>query len=404
MIRTGLEHLLQEHVSNLRGRRVGLATHAPAVTRTLGDNIDALRAAGVKLTALYGPEHGLAGAAADGAAVGHAVHLRTGLPIFSLYGATREPTPEMLADVDVVLFDMQDVGVRFYTYLSTLWHLLRGAANAGKAVWVLDRPNPLNGLIMEGPLVTPGFESFVGAIPVPIRHGMTMGELAQWMAGECASAFAGGTAADAALTVIPMQGWGREQWFDETGLPWVITSPAMPHLSTVTVYPGMCFLEGTNVSAGRGTALPFEICGAPWLDGYALAQRLNALELPGVRFRSHSFVPTADKHGGALCGGVQVHVTDREALRPVTVGLHVLVTLQAMAPQDFAFLRSSWEGRPGHLDLLTGSSQVREALGAGLIGAGEAGSGPTIVADLVASWADDLTLFEKRRKPYLLYP
>ncbi len=384
MIETGLEYLLQECTGYLRGLRVGLATHAPAVTRTLGDNIDALRAAGVRLTALYGPEHGLAGAAADGAAVGHTIHTRTGLPIFSLYGATREPTPEMLADVDIVLFDMQDVGVRFYTYLSTLWHLLRGATKAGKAVWVLDRPNPLNGVTLEGPLVTPGFESFVGAVPVPIRHGMTLGELAQWINGEYAL--------DAALTVIPMRGWRREQWFDQTGLSWVITSPAMPQLSTVTVYPGMCFLEGTNVSAGRGTALPFELCGAPWLDGYALAQGLNELGLPGARFRPHAFVPTADKHAGALCSGVQVHVMDREALRPVTMGLHVLATFQAIAPQDFAFLRSSWEGHPGHLDLLTGSARVREALSAG-----------EAVADVVASWNDDLAMFAEQRKPYLLY-
>ncbi|OQA21778.1 MAG: hypothetical protein BWY63_01132 [Chloroflexi bacterium ADurb.Bin360] len=394
MIETGLMHLLNEIPKQLRDRRVGLATHAPAVTPDLTDAIEALGAAGVKLTALYGPEHGLAGAAADGAAVGHATHARTGLPIFSLYGATKEPTPEMLADVDVVLFDMQDVGVRFYTYLSTLWHLLKGASKAGKPVWVLDRPNPLNGMTLEGPLVAPGFESFVGVVPVPIRHGMTLGELALWMNDK--GAF-GAPAPGADLTVMQLRGWRREQWFEQTGLPWVITSPAMPHLSTVTVYPGMCFLEGTNVSGGRGTALPFEICGAPWMDGTELAQQLNALQLPGVRFRPHTFTPTADKHANQVCSGIQVHVVNREALRPVSMGLHVLAACQSVAPDHgrsnaFAFLRSSWEGRPAHLDLLAGSAQVREALMSGVP-----------VEDLVAGWESDLAAFAEQRRPYLLY-
>ncbi len=382
-VETGLMRVCAA-LDGLRGRRVGVVTHPAAVLPDLTGAVDALRAAGVTVTALFGPEHGFEGAAADGAAVGHSVHTRTGLPVYSLYGATKEPTPAMLAGVDVLVFDMQDVGVRFYTYVSTLYYVLRGAARAGKAVFVLDRPNPITGVILEGPSVAPGFESFVGMMPIPIRHGMTLGELALYMNGEL------GLGAE--LIVAAMRGWQRAAWFDATGLPWVPTSPAMPHVSTATVYPGLCFLEGTNVSSGRGTALPFEVCGAPWLDGYALAQALNALALPGARFRPHTFTPSADKHAGQNCGGVQVHVTDRVALRPVTLGLHVIAACQRLAPKQFAFLTSSWEGRPAHLDLLAGSAEVREQLTAGVP-----------VADIAAHWESELADFAARRQPYLLY-
>ncbi len=384
MIETGLARLLREHLNLIQGRRVGLATHAAAVMPDLTHIIDALRAAGVQLMALYGPEHGLAGAAADGAAVGHATHPRTGLPIYSLYGATKEPTPEMLADVDVLLFDMQDVGVRFYTYLSTLFYVLRGVAKAGKAVIVLDRPNPLGGARVAGPLVEPGCESFVGIAPVPIRHGMTFGELARY--------FNAAYHLDADLTVIPMRSWQRDMTFAETGLPWIPTSPAMAHLSAAALYPGTCLLEGTNLSEGRGTALPFEVCGAPWLDGEALAAQLNALALPGARFRPLHFTPSASKHAGQLCNGVQLHITDQAYLEPVALGAQLLAACRALHPQDFAILSSSWEGRPPHLDLLTGSPHLRQTLERG-----------DDIADLLAVWETQSAAFAAERQPYLLY-
>jgi len=384
MVKTGLEVLLAERRDLVSARRVGLVTHPAAVRPNLTGVLDALLGAGVRVTALFSPEHGLDASGADGAAISDSVDPRTGLPVFSLYGPNKEPTPEMLARVDLLLFDMQDVGARFYTFLSTLYHVLRGAARAGRPVIVLDRPNPINGLALEGPLLQRGLESFVGVAPIPIRHGMTLGELALYLNAE------GSLGAD--LTVIGMRGWRRFMWFDETGLPWVPTSPAMPHLSTATVYPGTCFVEGTNLSEGRGTALPFEIAGAPWLDGYRLAEALNRLGLPGVRFRPLSFVPCDSKHAGQACAGVQLHVTRRDAFCPVATGLHLIAAARAQAPAEFQFLPSSWEGKPPHFDLLAGTSRLRRGIEAG-----------EPVQALVDGWAVEVARFEQQRKRYLLY-
>lgn len=384
MMMTGLERLMSNGALLLRGRRVGLVTHPAAVTRDLSDSVSALLRCGVTLTALFAPEHGFSGTVNDGQVVQDAVHGRTCLPIYSLYGATPEPTPAMLADLDILVFDMQDVGVRFYTFISTLLYVLKGAAKAHMPVVVLDRPNPVNGVLREGPVLTPGFESFVGVAPIPLRYGLTLGELAHYLNHV--------HEVNAELTVIPMAGWQRALWFDETGLSWVPTSPAMPHVSTAVVYPGMCFLEGTNVSEGRGTALPFEVCGAPWIDGEALAAYLNALALPGVRFRPTQFVPLSSKYAGEVCGGVQVHVMDRAAFRPVTVGLHVLAGLKALYPAEFVWLAQSWEGAHPHIDLLAGTDEVRRALDAGVD-----------VVELVAGWADAVAEFEQTSRQYWLY-
>jgi len=381
---TGLDCLISGGAAQLKGKRVGLATHPAAVTRDLTDSVTALLGCGVTLTALFGPEHGFSGAVADGQQVQDAIYRNTQLPIYSLYGTTQEPTSDMLADVDVLLFDMQDVGVRFYTFISTLFYVLKGAAEADVPVVVLDRPNAINGSVCEGPVLTPGFESFVGVLPIPLRFGLTIGELARYM-NETR-----GFHAD--LTVIPMDGWQRDMWFDETGLTWVPTSPAIPHVSTAIVYPGTCFLEGTNVSEGRGTALPFEVCGAPWIDGEVLAAHLNALALSGVRFRPTQFVPSASKFAGEVCGSVQIHVIDRAAFRPVTVGLHLLAALKALYPAEFAWLPQSWEGAHPHIDLLAGTDQVWRAINAGVD-----------VTELVQGWADGVAEFEQTSRQYRLY-
>jgi uncharacterized protein YbbC (DUF1343 family) len=384
VIKTGLQSVLEERLNLLHQQRVGLISHPAAILPDYTAAVDALLSRGVHLVSLFGMEHGFAGSVGDGLEVRDAHDPRTGLPVYSLYGANKEPTDDMLAEVDLLLYDVQDVGARFYTFISTLYYVLRAAGRTGLPVLVLDRPNPINGVAVEGPLVERGLESFLGMVPIPVRHGLTCGELARYMNGECEL--------DAALTVVPMTGWRRDMWFDQTGLPWAPLSPGMPHLSTATVYPGACFVEGTNLSEGRGTALPFEVAGAPWLDGHRLAQALNRLALPGVRFRPTYFQPSASKHAGSMCGGVQIHVTDRDALSPVAMGLHLLATCRAQAPTWLEILGSSWEGRPPHLDLLAGTAAVREWLMA-----------DRPIEDLAAAWAEDVGQFIQVRRPYLLY-
>ena len=376
MVKTGLEILVHEQAHLLANQQVGLVSMPAAVLPDLTLSLDALHRAGINVTSLFGPEHGFAGAALDGAQMDNTIDPRTGLPVYSLYGAINEPTEEMLANVDVLVFDMQDVGVRFYTYLSTLFYVLRSAGKMDRSVFVLDRPNPITGSRIEGGPIVPGFESFVGIINIPIRHGMTLGELARYLNVEYAL--------NTDLHVIEMHGWQRAMWFDETDLPWVPTSPAMPHLSTATLYPGMCLLEGTNLSIGRGVALPFEICGAPWLDGYALAEELNALCLPGVRFRSILFTPSASNHAGCECQGVQVHILERNALQPVTMALNLIAVTRRMANQ-------AWVWNP-HFDRLAGGSDVRSALEAG-----------TSVTEITASWTESISRFIHQREKYLLY-
>jgi uncharacterized protein YbbC (DUF1343 family) len=352
-------------------------THPAAVTPDLTSSVEALLKAKVNLTALYGPEHGFSGAAAEGAKIGNVTDARTGLPVFSLYGETREPSAEMLRDVDVLLFDMQGVGVRFYTYLSTLFYVLKGAAKNQKEVIVLDRPNPITGTRVEGCLIDAGFESFVGIIPIPIRHGMTLGELALYMNTKYEIG--------AKLDVITMQGWKRAMWFDDTGLPWVATSPGIPHFATTIMYPGLCLLEGINVSVGRGTALPFEICGAPWIDGHELAEKMNALKIRGVRFRPINFQPGSNKYANETCGGAQAHVTDREAASPLIVGLGLVKTIRALYPNQF-----QWNVR--HFDILSGSSRARESIEA-----------DESAQAIYKTWQAAAANFKRERKKFLLY-
>ena len=312
------------------------------------------------------------------------VDARTGLPVYSLYGETKVPTAAMLDGVEVLVFDIQDVGVRFYTYIWTMSYVLEAAAAYDIPLIVLDRPNPIGGLIREGPLLEPGYASFVGRYLLPVRHGLTVGELARLFNAE--------RALGADLTVVETTGWRRSMWFDETGLPWVPPSPAMPKLETATVYPGTCLLEGTNVSAGRGTATPFESVGAPWIEGHRLASALNDLSLPGVRFRPVTFCPSASQYRGQTCKGVTLHVTDRGAFRPLRAGLHVVSAIQRLWPDAFSWLKTSWEGRPPHFDLLIGNGWVRRSLDQG-----------HPVEEIVARWQGASGSFDALWSRYALY-
>jgi len=309
----------------------------------------------------------------------------TGVPAYSLYGNTKKPTPEMLAGLDAVVFDLQDGGVRFYTYLSTLVYILQAGAEQHIPVIVLDRPNPISGCTPEGGMLDAAYTSFVGMAPIPIRHAMTFGELALY----CNTMMNIGCD----VTVVQMEGWRRGLWFDQTGLPFVSPSPNLPTLSSLTVYPGTCLFEGTTLSEGRGTTRPFEYIGAPWLDAEWLARSLNSLNLAGVRFRPVYFVPIFSKYQGKLCAGVQLHVLERDSFRAVEAALQMLALIKSKYPQEFAW-RAPWSDGGHHrpIDLLTGGSQVREHLDAG-----------RPVSELIGSFEAGLSAFKQRRAPYLLY-
>jgi len=378
----GISVLLEEHPHLLRGRRIGLVSHPAAVLPDLTHTLDALMTNSIHVTALFGPEHGFSGAAPDAEAVPDGIDPHYHLPVFSLYGAGFDPPPEALDLVDVLLFDMQDIGCRFYTFISTLHHLLRTASTAGIPLIACDRPNPLGGLAVEGPGIEPGYRSFIGTADIPVRHGLTIGELAQL--------FNAGIGAD--LTVIPMRGWQRGMVFADTRLPWVPTSPGMPTTATAMVYPGTCLLEGTSISEGRGTTLPFELVGAPWLDGYALASELNSMNLPGLRFRPAAFTPISSKFAGTTCGGVQVHVLDPGSFQPLLAGISLLSACLRQQPEHVTFLPDSWEGTHPHFDLLAGSSDLRRDLLA-----------VTAPEEIAAGWKPYEDAFRTLREPYLLY-
>ena len=341
---------------------------------------------GLKLTALFGPEHGIWANAQDLVEVSDSRDPRTGLPVHSLYGRTRVPSPSSLSGLDAVVVDLQDVGARYYTFVYTMLHVLEACAREGKKVVVLDRPNPLGGVAVEGNLLEPPFASFVGLHPLPVRHGLTIGELALLFREE--------RGLEVEVEVVRMKGWKREMLFEDTGLPWVQPSPNMPTVDTAFVYPGGCLIEGTNLSEGRGTTRPFELVGAPWLDPWALALSMQREKLPGVGFRPLFFEPVAQKHAGLLCGGVQVHVTDRRAFPAYLCYLLLLAHARAQNKQRFAWRDPPYEyeflKRP--IDILCGTDRIRIAL--------EASLSPK---RFQAEWAKDVAAFKKRRARFLLY-
>jgi uncharacterized protein YbbC (DUF1343 family) len=385
LVLTGLDLLRRDGHPWLKGQRVGLVTNPTGVSYDLQSGIEVLRhRADCTLAALYGPEHGLRGDAQAGIHVEAGTDPGTGLPVYSLYGPTRKPTPEMLEGVDLLVVDLQDGGARFYTYLYTMALVMQAAAENSLPVLVLDRPTPLGGELLEGPLLDPAYASFVGLYPIPIRMGMTTGELAQLFNQEF------GIGAE--LAVARCEGWQRSMWFDQTGQPFVFPSPNLPTLDSLTVYPGTCLFEGTNLSEGRGTTRPFELIGAPWIEPEDLAVAMNELELPGVRFRPCYFRPTFSKHKETVCGGIQLHVTDRLALRPVTVAVHLLRAVRQLYPDHFEWRPPGQPGDSFPIDRLSGSDSLRRQIEAGMP-----------VPEIVASWEPGLEAFSAQRQPYLLY-
>lgn len=364
----------------LRCGRLGLVTHPAAVDRDLRPATEALPAAGARLAALFGPEHGIRGQAAAGEDVASHIDVETGLPVYSLYGETRRPTPQMLHGLDAVVVDLQDVGTRFYTYAATLSLVMEAAAEQELPVVVLDRANPIGGRVTEGPLLDPAFASFVGPHPVPIRHGLTLGELALLFHREYG--------VGAAPHVVPVAGWSRQPWPQER--PWVPPSPNIPTVDAALLYPGVGLLEGTNLSEGRGTAKPFEWVGAPWVSSpRRWRDALEALKLPGVRFREISFVPATSKHAGQVCAGLHVHLLDRNAARPVTVGAALLWTAHQLWPRQFVWLEV---GGRYKIDRLAGGDRLRRAIDDGVP-----------LAEILQEWREGLARFETLRGCVMLY-
>ena len=381
-IKLGNERLFDNHFELISGRRVGLITNPTGVDSNLNSTADRLReTTGIKLVALFGPEHGIRGDVEDGVHVADGTDIRTGVPMISLYGATNEMRADMLDGIDIVLFDIQDVGARFYTYLYTMSGAMAACAERGLPFVVLDRPNPIGGDILEGNLLDPAFSSFVGRYPLPIRYAMTIGEIAML--------FNDIHNIDVELYVIEMVGWKRSMSWSDTALAWVPPSPNMPTALTAAVYPGMCFFEGTNISEGRGTTKPFEQIGAPFIDAFALADKMNNLSIPGFRWRPSFFTPSFGKHSGKRCGGVQLHATTT-TLRPVTAAFHLLSTLKSMYSDQFEW-HVPTKGIHNY-DFLAGDDSVRKALDAGIA-----------IFDLLNDWAQQRQPFVEIRKTFLRY-
>jgi uncharacterized protein YbbC (DUF1343 family) len=385
-VRLGIERLLDSGA--VRGQRVGVVCNPASIDGAYRHAIDRLAAAsGVTVGAVFGPQHGFRSDVQDNMIeTAHAQDDLRRVPIYSLYSETREPTAEMLAGIDVLVIDLQDIGARIYTYVYTMANCLRAAKRHRLRVVVCDRPNPIGGVEVEGPMLRPGYESFVGQFPIPMRHGMTIGELA------CLFNAAFGIGAD--LQVMRLEGWQRAMYWDETGLPWVLPSPNMPTPDTAIVYPGTVLFEGTQLSEGRGTTRPFELVGAPWIQAERFAEALNARHVPGTHFRPAVFEPTFQKHAKVACGGCQVHVTDRRAFRPCAAAAALLLEFYRQDPQRFEWRQPpyEYEHEKMPIDILAGSPDLREQVEA-----------QVPLDEVVDSWAPETRAFEELRRSFLLY-
>ncbi|MGQ9632591.1 MAG: exo-beta-N-acetylmuramidase NamZ family protein [bacterium] len=361
----------------LEGKNVGLITNHTGVTQNLKHIADVLNERGINIVALFGPEHGIRGEAQAGEAVESYIDEKTGAPVHSLYGPVKKPTPDMLKGANILVFYIQDVGSRFYTYISTMAYCMEAASEVGIPFVVIDRPAPLGGIAVEGNVSEEGYRSFVAVHPLPVRYGMTVGELARMFNGEY------GIGVE--LEVIAMEGWRREMWYDETDLPWVYPSPNIPTLDSAIAFPCTNLLSRTNLSVGRGTTKPFELLGAPWIDPFGLADELNELGRPGVLFRPAYFVPTFSTWEGERCGGIQLHVMDRDAFLPAETGICILTKIRDLYPGKFQL-------RGSDFDRAMGTASIRAAIEGGLP-----------AEEIIAKWEEGLKAFKGIRNRYLVY-
>jgi uncharacterized protein YbbC (DUF1343 family) len=387
-VRAGIEQLLTDNRALVAGKRVALVSNPASVDSAFRHSADVLFGdPDLRVVALFGPQHGFRPDLQDNMVeTPHDRDRRRHVPIYSLYSETREPTAEMLRDVDVLIVDLQDVGTRVYTYIYTMANCMRAAARHGVQVVVCDRPNPIGGVAVEGATLDPRFSSFVGQFRIPLRHGMTIGELARLFNQEFGL--------NASLEVVPLDGWQRTMYFDETHLPWIIPSPNLPTLDSAIVYPGAVLFEGTMISEGRGTTRPFELIGAPTIDADRLASAMNARGLPGVHFRPVLFEPTFQKHAKETCGGCQLHVTDRESFRPVRAAVELLAEIARRNPAAFAWRQPPYEYEHDKwpIDILYGSDRLRHSIDRG-----------EDLEPLIRSWAEDEDAFRRLRRRYLIY-
>jgi uncharacterized protein YbbC (DUF1343 family) len=385
-VRLGSDVLLCSN--RLKGARVGVVCNHASIDRGFLHVIDRVAMCeGVTLGAIFGPQHGFRSDVQDNMVeTPHRDDPRRRVPIYSLYSETREPTAEMLRGLDALIIDLQDIGARIYTYIYTMANCLRAAAKHGVTVIICDRPNPIGGVEVEGATLRQGWESFVGQFPIPMRHGMTMGELAKL--------FNNAFEINAPLEVVKMDGWTRDMYADETGLPWVMPSPNMPTLDTAIVYPGTVLFEGTMLSEGRGTTRPFELLGAPWIDAEQFAAAMNGAALPGAYFRPAGFEPTFQKHAKQPCGGCQIHVTDRAAFKPVITGVALIDMFRRFNPPKFAWRQPpyEYEHEKVPIDILAGSDVLRQQIDSSVS-----------IGEIAASWSNDEAEFKRLRAPYLLY-
>jgi uncharacterized protein YbbC (DUF1343 family) len=387
-VKVGLDVFLQNHLSKIEGKRLGIITNQTGIASSGEHIVDILSSIeGLSITALFAPEHGIRGDLPDATKMDSYVDQRTGFQVWSLYGKHLKPTQEMLEDVDVLVYDVQDVGARFYTFISTMGLAMEAASEHGKQFIVLDRPNPINGVTLEGPILEGSHFSFVGQYPIPVRYGMTPGEMAWMIKGE--GWMKGMSELD--LKVIPLEGWQRSMWYDQTGLPWIKPSPNIPSILTAAVYPGLCLVEALNLSEGRGTMRPFEQIGAPWINSYKLAETMNACQLPGIYFKPITFTPVMLPHAAPWnkyrdqdVNGLNLIITDRESFRPLQAMVHLFVSLKKHYPAELELRKN--------LERLIGITSFRRSI-----------DDRRSPEEILAEWEQGLQAFGKARQKYLLY-